>query len=76
MPPTDEPFTELTEVNSPVEATVNGKSAVVLNKLAWQGSTGVYRVDVRVPDGIAPGTAVAQLTAAWVPGKRFQFPVR
>jgi uncharacterized protein (TIGR03437 family) len=56
------------EVNSPVEVTVNGMEAEVMNKIGWPGTYDLYRVDFRVPGGLAPGMASIQLTAAWIPG--------
>jgi uncharacterized protein (TIGR03437 family) len=56
------------DVNSPVDVTVNGQSAAVVNKLGWPGLVDTYRVDFRVPDGTAAGTASIQLTAAWITG--------
>ncbi len=66
----------LEEVNSPVEATVNGQAAEVLNKIGWPGETDIYRVDIRVPAGTTPGPAALQITAAWIPGSAVSIPVR
>ncbi len=66
----------LEEVNSPIDVTVNGAQAVVLNKAGWPGETNVYRVDFRVPDGIPAGTGAVRLTAAWIPGPEVTIPVR
>ena len=64
------------EVNSPVDVTVNGKSADVINKIGWPSLVDTYRVDFRVPDGITPGTAAIQLTAAWIPGAAVNIPTQ
>ena len=64
------------EVNSPVEATVNGKAAEVLNKIGWPGTSDTYRLDIRVPNGIAPGLATVQLTAAFISGREVTLPVQ
>jgi uncharacterized protein (TIGR03437 family) len=56
--------------------TVNGKSAVVLNKVGWPGTTGVYRVDFRVPDGTPVGVAAVQLSAAWIPGSETRIAIQ
>jgi uncharacterized protein (TIGR03437 family) len=64
------------EVNSPVEVTVGGKGAELLNKIGWPGTYDLYRVDVRVPAGIAPGMAALQLTAAWIKGPEVNIPVQ
>jgi hypothetical protein len=62
------PADPVQEVNSPVEAAVNGKPAEVLNKVGWPGTVGNYRVDLRVPDVTADGMASIQITAAWIAG--------
>jgi hypothetical protein len=62
------PRDPLLEVNSPVDALVNGREAEVINKFGWPGLENVYRVDVRVPEGTAAGMATLQLSAAWIPG--------
>jgi len=61
------PLDALQEVNSPVNVTVNGRAADVINKMGWPGLADTYRVDFRLPDGIASGIAVIQLSAAWIP---------
>ncbi len=66
----------LEEVNSPVEATVDGRDAQVLNKAGWPGETDLYRVDIRVPAGVSSGNVLLQLTAAWIPGAAVAIPVR
>jgi hypothetical protein len=53
-------------VNAPVEVSVGGKPAEILNQIGWPGTTGVYRVDIRVPDGVPAGEAPLQLAAAWM----------
>jgi tetratricopeptide (TPR) repeat protein len=63
-------------VNSPLEVTVNGKETAVLNKLGWGGTYDLYRVDFRVPSGLAPGTATIQLTAVWIPGPQVEILVQ
>jgi hypothetical protein len=64
------------EVNSPIEVTVNGNQAAVLNKIGWPGETNLYRVDFRVPDSTPAGTAAVRLTAACLPGSEVAMPVR
>jgi len=75
------PFPPLAEgkvhaVNSPVDVTVNGKAAQVVNALGWPGMNNVYRVDFRVPEGTAAGTATLGLSVAWINGPEVKFPVR
>ncbi len=66
----------LQEVNSPVEATFNRTPAVVLNQIGWPGTVGEYRVDVRVPEGMAPGSEDLQVSAAWIPSSAVKVPVQ
>ena len=42
----------------------------------WPGMNNVYRVDVRVPEGTATGTAALGLSVAWINGPEVKFPVR
>jgi len=70
------PAGDLLEVNSPVDITVNGKSADVVNKIGWPAMTNVYRVDFVVPAGTAPGLASVVPTVAWINGLEVRIPVR
>lgn len=77
LPSSTTPFPDPpAEVNSPVEAVIGGEPAPVINKIGWPGQINTYRVDVRVPAGVAAGEAGVQLTAAWIPGGVFRFPVQ
>jgi hypothetical protein len=62
--PTDSRF----QVNSPVDVTVNGRPAEVINSVGWPGLVDTYRIDFRVPDGTMAGMASIQITAAWIAG--------
>ena len=62
--PRDSPL----QVNSPVEVSVNGRPAEVINNVGWPGLVDTYRIDFRVPDGSTAGTAPIQITAAWIAG--------
>jgi len=64
------------DVNSPVELTVNGNPVDVMSRIGWPGMVDTYRVDFRVPDGIAAGTAAIQLTAAWIAGPSVIIPTQ
>ncbi len=55
-------------VNSPIAVTVNGQDAEVVAGVGWPGLVDTYRVDFRVPAGMAAGTASVQLSAAWIAG--------
>ena len=55
---------------------MSGKETEVINKIGWPGTYELYRVDFRVPAGIAPGMAAIRLTAAWIPGPEVEIPVQ
>ncbi len=78
LPPGTRPFKAdpVEVVNSPVEVTVNGKEAEVINKIGWPGTYDLYRVDFRVPAALSAGMATLQLTAAWIPGPEVKIAVR
>lgn len=60
----------------PVEALLNDAPVEVVNSVGWPGTRDRYRVDVRVPGGLAPGTAKLQVNGAYLPGLLFQLPIR
>jgi uncharacterized protein (TIGR03437 family) len=66
----------LQTVTSPVEVTVNGKAAEVVNKIGWPGTTDTYRLDIRVPDGTVSGMVALQVTAAFIQGYEVRVPVQ
>ena len=70
------PESPLHQVNSPVEVTVSGKPADVLNQIGWPGTSNTYRVDIRVPDSITAGMAALQLTVAFIQGREVSIPVQ
>ena len=64
-----------TEVNSPVEVTIGGRVADVINKIGWPGARDIYRIDFRVPEA-ASGAADLQLNSAWIPSGAVKIPIR
>jgi len=70
------PLDAAQEVNSPVEVSVAGRAAEVVNRIGWPGLTGSYRVDIRVPDGISRGMATVQMSAAWITGPDVEIPIQ
>jgi len=62
------PSSPLAVVNSPIDVTVNGKSAEVLAAVGYPGAVDAYQVNFRIPPGIGPGMAAIHLSAAWIPG--------
>jgi len=70
------PSSPLAVVNSPIDVTVNGKSAEVLGAVGYPGTSDNYQVNFRVPPDIAPGTETLQISAAWIPGAPVKIPVK
>lgn len=70
------PPSPLQAVNSPVQVSVNGQSAQVVNAIGWPGLVNTYRVDFQVPAGTPSGTAAIQLAAAWISGPPFNIPIQ
>jgi uncharacterized protein (TIGR03437 family) len=63
-------------VNSPLTVKVNGQDAEVVSGVGWPGLVDTYRVDFRVPSGMAAGTASVQLSAAWIAGPAVRIAVQ
>ena len=70
------PASPLQEVNSPIDVTINGQAAAIVNKVGWPGTTGNYRVDFRIPDGTPSGMATIQISAAFINGPPAQILVQ
>ena len=64
------------QINSPVDVLLAGKRAQIVNAIGEPGSTDLYRIDFRVPDGAAAGSTTLQLVAAWIPGSEVKIAVR
>ena len=62
------PSSPLAVVNSPVQVTVNGRSASVLTAVGVPGRVDTYQVQFQVPSGVTTGAAVIQVIDAWIPG--------
>ena len=62
------PSSPLAFVNSPIAVTVNGESAEVLGAVGYPGTSDNYQVNFRVPPDIGLGSAMIQVSAAWIPG--------
>ena len=63
-------------VNSPIDVTVNGKSAEVLAAVGYPGAVDGYQVNFRVPAGTEAGNATLQISSAWIPGAPVTIAVR
>ena len=70
------PSSPLAVVNSPVDVTVNGKSAEVLAAVGYPGTADTYQVNFRVPPDVGAGPATIQISAAWIPGAPVRIPVK
>ncbi len=70
------PSSPQAEVNSPIQATVNGRPADVIGAMGFPGQVDTYQVNVRVPPGTASGTAQLQLRAAWIAGPAVGVPIQ
>ena len=70
------PADSILQVNSPLAVSVNGQEAEVVNGVGWPGLVDTYRVDFRVPAGMAAGTASVQLSAAWIAGTAVRIAVQ
>jgi uncharacterized protein (TIGR03437 family) len=54
---------------------VNGSPAEVLYAGGYPGSTEGYQINVRLPTGLAPGTAEVRIRSAWIEGAPFLLPI-
>jgi hypothetical protein len=54
-------------VNSPVDISVNGQPAQLVNAIGWPGTVDNYRIDFRMPAEAAKGMAAIRISAAWIP---------
>ena len=70
------PSSPLALINSPIDVTVNGKSAEVLGAVGYPGTTDDYQVNFRVPPDTSPGSTTIQISAAWIPGAPVSIPVK
>jgi uncharacterized protein (TIGR03437 family) len=62
------PSSPVAAVNSPIDVTVNGKSAEVLAAVGYPGTVDGYQVNFRVPPDTPKGSSSLQVTAAWISG--------
>jgi uncharacterized protein (TIGR03437 family) len=70
------PFpTSGTPVAAPIDVLVNGSPADVLYAGGYPGSTDGYQINVRLPAGLAPGTAEVKIRSAWIDGSSFVIPI-
>ena len=69
-------FPQDTLVSIPIEALLNDTPAEVINAIGWPGYRDQYRVDIRVPSGVAPGTAKLQVNGAFLPGVPLNLPLQ
>jgi uncharacterized protein (TIGR03437 family) len=62
--------------NSPVHVLINGVESEVVYAAGYPNTSNYFRVDFRVPDGVSAGTALVQVSAAWIAGPEVGIAVR
>jgi uncharacterized protein (TIGR03437 family) len=62
-------------VNSPIEMTIGGEPAEVVNQVGWPGERNLYRLDIRIPN-VSGSRAMLEFTVAWIRGRAIDIPVR
>ena len=70
------PTSPLAVVNSPVTVAVNGSPAEVLAAVGLPGTVDGYQVNFQVPKDAARGSAIVQVTAAWIAGPTVSIPIQ
>jgi len=61
---------------APVDVVANGLPAEVLYTGGYPGSTDGYQINLRLPAGLAPGTAELKIRSSWIEGSPFFIPIR
>jgi hypothetical protein len=69
------PLNPVQAINSRVDVMVNHQSAEVIQAAGWPGLVDTYRLDFRIPEEIARGSAVIELTSAWITGHPVKIPI-
>ena len=62
-------------VNSPIEMTIGGQRAEIVNQIGWPGERNLYRLDFRMPN-VSGSREILQFTAAWIKSRAIKIPVR
>jgi uncharacterized protein (TIGR03437 family) len=70
------PSSPLAAVNSPVDVTLNGKTAEVLAAVGYPGTMDHYQINFRVPPDMPKGLAVVQVIAAWIASPEVQIMIQ
>jgi len=65
-----------TPVVAPIDVLVNGVPAEVLYAGGYPGSTDGYQINVRLPSGVASGSAELKIRSAWIEGSSVSIPIR
>lgn len=66
----------LNQVASPVEVIVNDQSVPTINSIGSPGTADRFRIDFKMPDGVAAGSATIQLSSAWIKCPTVTVPIR
>jgi uncharacterized protein (TIGR03437 family) len=62
-------------VVAPVDVVANGLPAEILYTGGYPGSTDAYQINLRLPAGLAPGTAELKIHSAWIEGASVLIPI-
>jgi uncharacterized protein (TIGR03437 family) len=62
-------------VVAPVDVVANGLPAEILYTGGYPGSTDAYQINLRLPAGLAPGTAELKIHSAWIEGSSVLIPI-
>lgn len=63
-------------VNSPVQVIVNGAPADVIGAVGYPGSIDGYQVNFLMPADTEKGSAMIQITGAWIPSATVSIPIQ
>jgi uncharacterized protein (TIGR03437 family) len=70
------PSNPLAVVNSPVDVMVNESPAELTAAVGYPGVVDGYQVNFRIPPDTAKGTALIQVSAAWIAGPTVSIPIQ
>jgi uncharacterized protein (TIGR03437 family) len=70
------PNDKLQVANVTPQVLINGVSAETINGVGWPGLVDTYRVDFRMPAGVAAGNARVRLSSAFISGSEVTMAVQ
>lgn len=63
-------------VVTPVQIVIGSNAVPALSQVGVPGTGDVFRVDFRVPEGLAAGRQTLQVRSGWVTGPAVSFPIQ